>query len=82
MKFDEFFRAFHIGENDSALMSHTTTWAIPKFFAETVLKTKNTEINYHRISLVMTSGTRAIHHQEIIGLIWRLILKRVLLWKH
>lgn len=40
MKFDEFFRAFHIGENDSALMSHTTTWAIPKFFAETVLKTK------------------------------------------
>lgn len=40
MKYDEFFRAFHIGENASALISYTTTWAIPKFFAETVLTTE------------------------------------------
>lgn len=40
MKYDEFFRAFHIGENDSALISYKTTWAIPKFFAETVLTTE------------------------------------------
>lgn len=40
MRFDAFFKAFYIGEKDGYLISFTTTWAIPKFFAETVLTTE------------------------------------------
>lgn len=40
MRYDEFFRAFHIGENNGCLRTHTTTWAIPEFFATTVLVTE------------------------------------------
>lgn len=40
LKYDEFFRAFHIGENDGYLIGITTTWAIPKFFAETIVATE------------------------------------------
>lgn len=38
MDFDEFFRAFYIGGNDGHLKGFTTTWSIPKFFAESVLR--------------------------------------------
>ena len=37
MRYDAFFRAFYIGENDGCLKGYTTTWQIPKFFAETIL---------------------------------------------
>ena len=37
MKYDAFFRAFYIGENDGCLKGQYTTWAIPKFFAELIL---------------------------------------------
>lgn len=37
MKYDAFFRAFYIGENDGCLKDQHTTWAIPKFFAEMIL---------------------------------------------
>ena len=37
MKYDAFFRAFYIGENDGCLKGQYTTWAIPKFFAEVIL---------------------------------------------
>ena len=39
MRYDAFFQAFHEGDNDGYLVGYTTTWQIPKFFAETVLKT-------------------------------------------
>lgn len=38
MRFDAFFRAFYIGESDGHLKGYTTTWAIPKFFAESILR--------------------------------------------
>lgn len=38
MDFYEFFRAFYIGGNDGHLKGFTTTWSIPKFFAESVLR--------------------------------------------
>lgn len=41
MRYDAFFQAFHAGENDGYLVGHTTTWQIPKFFAETVLQTQD-----------------------------------------
>jgi len=37
LKYDAFFRAFYIGENDGCLKDQHTTWAIPKFFAEMIL---------------------------------------------
>ena len=38
MRFDAFFRAIYIGERDGHLKGYTTTWAIPKFFAESILR--------------------------------------------
>ena len=38
MEFDAFFRAFYIGGSDGHLKGFTTTWSIPKFFAEAVLR--------------------------------------------
>lgn len=38
MEFDVFFRAFYIGGSDGHLKGFTTTWSIPKFFAEAVLR--------------------------------------------
>ena len=37
MRYDAFFRAFYIGDSDGCLTGYTTTWQIPKFFAETIL---------------------------------------------
>lgn len=39
MQYDAFFRAFYIGESNGCLKGYTTTWAIPKFFAESILRT-------------------------------------------
>lgn len=37
LTFDEFFRLLYFDEHDSMLRSHTTTWEIPMFFAETIV---------------------------------------------
>ncbi len=40
MQYNAFFKAFYIEENDGCLKGYTTTWAIPKFFAESILRTE------------------------------------------
>lgn len=38
MRYDEFFRNFYIGDSDGLLTGYYTTWAIPKFFVDTIIQ--------------------------------------------
>ena len=40
LTYDEFFKLLYFDEKNGMLKSNTTTWAIPKFFAENVLSTE------------------------------------------
>lgn len=40
MEYNEFFKIFHLEDNDGFLRTHRTTTEIPRFFAETVLRTE------------------------------------------
>lgn len=70
-----------IGSQKGGVGKTTTTLNLAYSLREMGKKVLTVDFD-SQANLTMTSGIRVIHHQEIIGLIWRLILKRVLLGKH